>query len=134
MRFGRGRGGMSLTRYSIGIKIFGAFIAMSALIALLGIAGYFVLTSAGRFAVTTFDGPLMAINYARAAQSDFILMQMAELRYEHAPPGQKSAIGNDVSDLAKTFSEDLGVAEQRSLNDDEQRLIREIKPLVTRWR
>src|SRR6202012_5650185 len=110
--------GMLRAKYSIGAKIFGAFIAMGALIALLGAAGYGVLAFAGNMAVTTFDGPLMAINYARAAQSDFIMLQMAELRYEHAAPEQKSAIGNDVSDLAKTFSEDLGVAEQRSLNDD----------------
>ena len=125
---------MSLARYSIGIKIFGAFIAMSALIALLGVAGYAVLASAGRMAVTTFDGPLMAINYARAAQSDFILMQMAELRYEHAAPDKKGSIGGEISDLATTFSEDLAVAEQRSLNEDEKRLIRELKPLVARWR
>jgi len=122
------------SRYSIGIKIFGAFVAMSALIALLGAAGYTVLASAGKMAVTTFDGPLMAINYARAAQSDFILMQMAELRYEHAAPGQQRGIAGEISDLAGTFSDDLGVAEQRSLNDDEKRLIREIRPLVAHWR
>src|SRR5215467_5060505 len=108
---------MSLAKYSIGIKIFGAFIAMSALIALLGAAGYAVLGSAGNMAVTTFDGPLMAINYARAAQSDFILMQMAELRYEHAGPDQRNGIAAEISDLANTFSDDIGVAEQRSLND-----------------
>ena len=88
---------MSLARYSIGIKIFGAFIAMSALIALLGAAGYAVLASAGRMAVTTFDGPLMAINYARAAQSDFILMQMAELRYEHAAPERQNSIAGEIT-------------------------------------
>lgn len=125
---------MSRTRYSIGIKIFGAFIAMSALIALLGLAGYTVLASAGGMVVTTFDGPLMAINYARAAQSDFILMQMAELRYEHADPGQRGAIAEEISGLASTFADDLGVAEQRSLNDDEKRLIHDIRPLVARWR
>jgi signal transduction histidine kinase/HAMP domain-containing protein len=125
---------MSLARYSIGIKIFGAFIAMSALIALLGAAGYGVLATAGKMAVTTFDGPLMAINYARAAQSDFILMQMAELRFEHAPPEQRSSIAGEISALAGTFSDDLSVAEQRSLNDDEKHLIREIRPLVARWR
>jgi len=125
---------MSLARYSIGIKIFGAFIAMSALIALLGAASYAVLASAGKMAVTTFDGPLMAINYARAAQSDFILMQMAELRYERAAPEQQSGIAGEISDLATTFSDDLNVAEQRSLNDDEKHLIREIGPLVTHWR
>jgi len=125
---------MSLAKYSIGIKIFGAFIAMSALIALLGAAGYAVLGSAGKMAVTTFDGPLMAINYARAAQSDFILMQMAELRYEHASAEQKSGIATEISELASTFADDLGVAEQRSLNDDEKHLIREIRPLVAQWR
>ena len=125
---------MSLARYSIGIKIFGAFIAMGTLIALLGMAGYGVLASAGKMAVTTFDGPLMAINYARAAQSDFILLQMAELRYEHAAQGERSAIASEISALAVAFQDDLGVAEQRSLYDDEKRLIREIRPVVAEWR
>ena len=85
---------MSLAKYSIGTKIFGAFIAMSAVIALLGAAGYGVLFFAGKMAVTTFDGPLMAINYARAAQSDFIMLQMAELRFEHADAQEREAIAD----------------------------------------
>ncbi len=125
---------MSLARYSIGIKIFGAFIAMGALIAFLGMAGYAVLASAGKMAVTTFDGPLMAINYARAAQSDFILMEMAELRSEHAGAQERGVIAGEISTLATNFADDLSVAEQRSLNDDEKHLIREIRPLVARWR
>ena len=126
--------GMFLAKYSIGAKIFGAFIAMSALIALLGAAGYGVLTFAGRMAVTTFDGPLMAINYARAAQSDFVMLQMAELRYEHADAKGRESIAQEIGDLASTFTDDLSVAEQRSTTDDERHLIREIKPLVARWR
>ena len=125
---------MSLAKYSIGTKIFGAFIAMSALIALLGAAGYGVLSFAGKMAVTTFDGPLMAINYARAAQSDFIMLQMAELRYEHADAKERETIAQEIGELASTFADDLSVAEQRSMADDEKRLIREIKPLVARWR
>src|ERR1700756_3486472 len=121
---------MSPSGYSIGTRIFGAFIAMSAIIAILGAAGYGVLASAGRMAVTTFDGPLMAINYARAAQSDFILMQTAELRYEHAAAEQQSRIADEIAGLETTFSDDLSVAEQRSLDDDERHLIREIRPLV----
>ena len=61
---------MQLAKYTIGAKIFGAFAAMSAIIGLMGLAGYGVLSAAGTIAVTTFDGPLMAINYARAA-SDY---------------------------------------------------------------
>src|ERR1019366_2689487 len=125
---------MSLAKYSIGTKIFGAFVAMSALIALLGAAGYGVLAFAGKMAVTTFDGPLMAINYARAAQSDFIMLQMAELRFERADAKERDAIAAEIGDLAATFAEDLGVAEQRSMTDDEKHLIREIRPLVAHWR
>ena len=125
---------MSLAKYSIGTKIFGAFIAMSALIALLGAAGYGVLSFAGKMAVTTFDGPLMAINYARAAQSDFVMLQMAELRYERVDAKGRESIAQEIGDLATTFSDDLSVAEQRSMAEDEKRLIREIKPLVARWR
>src|SRR5580698_283651 len=125
---------MSLAKYSIGAKIFGAFIAMSALIALLGAAGYGVLFFAGKMAVTTFDGPLMAINFARAAQSDFIKLQMAELRFERADAKGRETIAQEISELASTFTDDLSVAEQRSMADDENRLIREIKPLVARWR
>ncbi len=125
---------MSLAKYSIGAKIFGAFIAMGALIALLGAAGYGVLSFAGQMTITTFDGPLMAINYARAAQSDFISLQMAELRYEHADPKTRETITAEIVDLASTFADDLEVAEQRSLADDEKALIRQIRPLVADWR
>ncbi len=125
---------MPLAKYSIGAKIFGAFIAMSALIALLGAAGYGVLSFAGQMTITTFDGPLMAINYARAAQSDFISLQMAELRYEHADPRMRLSITTEIADLASTFADDLEVAEQRSFAEDEKALIRQIRPLVANWR
>jgi len=125
---------MSPTGYSIGTRIFGAFIAMSAIIAILGAAGYGVLASAGNMAVTTFDGPLMAINYARAAQNDFTGLQMDELRYEHAAPSERAAVLDDINSRVSTFNDDLGVAEQRSLDDDEKYLIRQIKTLVGTWR
>ena len=51
-----------MAKYSIGAKIFAAFVAMSMLIAAIGLAGYTVLSAAGNIAVVTFDGPLMAIS------------------------------------------------------------------------
>jgi signal transduction histidine kinase/HAMP domain-containing protein len=125
---------MALAKYTIGAKIFGAFAAMSVIIGLTGLAGYGVLSAAGGIAVTTFDGPLMAINYARAAQTDFTEMQLAELRYEHAAPADRAAIASDIADIASTFTADLDVAAQRSLAADEQRMIAQIRPLVQRWR
>ena len=125
---------MSPTGYSIGTKIFGAFVAMGAIIALLGAAGYAVLVSAGDIAVTTFDGPLMAINYARAAQTDFTKLQMDELRFEHAEGSEKTTVAAEIADTVSTFNDDLAVAEQRSFAADEKRLINQIKPLVNQWR
>ena len=91
---------MQLAKYTIGAKIFGAFAAMSAIIGFMGLAGYGVLSAAGNIAVTTFDGPLMAINYARAAQTDFTEMQMAELRFEHAAPAERAAIAAEITELS----------------------------------
>jgi len=125
---------MQLAKYTIGAKIFGAFAAMSAVIGVMGLAGYGVLSAAGTIAVTTFDGPLMAINYARAAQTDFTEMQLAELRFEHAAPADRAAITAQITELADTFSADLDVAAQRSLEADEQKVIAKIKPLFERWR
>ena len=59
---------------TIGARSFAAFVAMSLIIAAMGAAGYGVLWAAGNMAVTTFDGPMMAINYARAAHTDFTEM------------------------------------------------------------
>ena len=103
---------MPLAKHTIGAKIFGAFAVMSVIIGLMGVAGYSVLSAAGDIAVTTFDGPLMAINYARAAQTDFTEMQLQELRYEHAAPKDKKAIAADIADLAATFTADFDVADR----------------------
>src|ERR1700753_3315098 len=106
---------MSARGYSIGARIFGAFIAMSAIIAILGAAGYFILSAAGNMAVTTFDGPLMAINYARAAQTDFTDLQMDELLFEHASADEQQKITDEIDETVVTFNDDLTIAEQRSL-------------------
>ena len=125
---------MSLAKYSIGARIFGAFVLMSAIIGLMGLAGYGVLSAAGDNAVTTFDGPLMAINYARAAHTDFAEMQLAELRFEHAAPKDRADIADEIAEIYATFNDDLDVAAERSPEADEQGVIRQIRPLVKNWR
>jgi len=122
-----------MAKSSIGAKIFAAFVAMSLLIAVIGVAGYGVLSAAGNIAVTTFDGPLMAISYARAAHTDFTELQVLEKRFEQAPPGGRAAIAAQINDMAATFSGDLGVAAQRAGSADELKLIAQIRPLVKSW-
>jgi len=122
-----------MAKSSIGAKIFAAFVAMSLLIAVIGLAGYGVLSAAGNIAVTTFDGPLMAISYARAAHTDFTELQVLEKRFEQAPPARRAAIAAEINDMVATFSADLGVAAQRAGAADELKLIAQIRPLVKSW-
>ena len=123
-----------MARYSIGAKIFAAFVAMSLIIAATGFGGYWVLSAAGNIAVVTFDGPLMAISYSRAAHADFIQMQALEQRVERADPAQRAGLASELDDMASTFAGDLDVASQRASAPDEHRLIGEIGPLVKRWK
>jgi len=123
-----------MAKYSIGAKIFAAFVAMSLIIAATGFAGYWVLSAAGNIAVVTYDGPLMAISYSRSAHSDFIQMQVLEQRIEHADPAQRAALASELDDMASTFSSDLEVVANRASAVDEQKLVSQIGPLVKRWR
>jgi len=123
----------AMAKSSIGAKIFAAFVAMSLLIAVIGLAGYGVLSAAGNIAVTTFDGPLMAISYTRAAHTDFTELQVLEKRFEQAPRSGRAAIASEIEDMAATFSGDLGVAAQRAGSADELKLIAQIRPLVKSW-
>ena len=124
---------MQLAKYTIGARIFAAFAAMSAIIGLVGLSGYGVLSAAGNIAVTTFDGPLMAISYSRAAHTDFTEMQVLEHRFEHAAGAERTAIAAQINDVIETFEGDLDVAAQRTTSPDEHRLIAEIQPLVKQW-
>jgi signal transduction histidine kinase/HAMP domain-containing protein len=107
---------------------------MSLIIAATGFGGYWVLSAAGNIAVVTFDGPLMAISYSRAAHADFIQMQALEQRIEHADPAGRAALTSELDDLVSTFAGDLDVAASRATAPDEHKLIGEIGPLVNRWR
>jgi signal transduction histidine kinase/HAMP domain-containing protein len=133
----RGRGALPGGEFvfgsSIGGRIFGAFVAMSIIIAALGLYGYGVLSRAGDIVVATFDGPLMAINYARAANFDFVQMQKKLLERDAVPAASRAKIDADIDDLASTFSDDLGVAKERSKERDELAVIGQIETLFAKW-
>lgn len=118
---------------SIGVKIFGAFLAMSLVIAGLGAYGYYVLAASGAIVADTYDHPMMAINFARAASVDFLEMQNDTLRAERASPGDRAKLLKRVDELAATLSADLAVAEERSTAPEERRVIDKIKTLVRDW-
>jgi signal transduction histidine kinase len=124
----------SRIRHSIGTKIFVAFFAMSVIIEALGASGYLVLASAGRLVTQTYDGPLMAINYARAASLDFVQMQQNVLERRLAPASARARIDSKIDDLTATFFDDLDVAQERLDAADELGVVHDIRSLVTQWR
>jgi signal transduction histidine kinase/HAMP domain-containing protein len=123
-----------ILRHSIGTKIFAGFFAMSILLAALGGYGYGILTSAGNMVTGTYDGPLMAINYARAASVDFVQMEQQVLQRKLAAPSEHAAIDAKITDLTSTFFDDLDVAQQRLEEKDEHVVVRDIRKLVERWK
>jgi len=121
-------------RHSIGTKIFAGFLAMGVLMGALGFYGLGVLNSAGDMVTGTYDGPLQAINYARAASVDFVQMEQQVLARELAEPAGRPRIDARIDELTETFFEDLDVAQQRLTAQDEHKTVAEIKALVERWR
>jgi signal transduction histidine kinase len=119
--------------HSISALIFGASLAMGLMTALLGGYGIHVLREAGRIVAETYDGPLMEIDFARAASLGFVQMDKEALRLAMAPGGERAEIEARIDALGKTFFEDLAVAEQRSLGTRETAIIGEIRQSVTHW-
>jgi len=118
---------------SIGARIFGALIAMSLIIGMLGTYGFLVLSTASGFVVATYDGPLVAIDYARSASFAFAQMDKERLRRELVAVDQRAAIDNRIEQLTKTFFDDLAVADERSLSSDERAIIEQIRIMVSAW-
>ncbi|HEX3537091.1 MAG TPA: ATP-binding protein [Stellaceae bacterium] len=118
---------------SIGATIFGAFVAMALLIGAVGGYGLYVLDAASGFVVGLYDRPLMAINFDRAASLDFVEMDKELLRRESASQSEQAAIDAKVERLVRTFAEDLAVAAERSMYQDERVVIAQIDALVGRW-
>ena len=120
-------------RHSIGTKIFGAFLAMSLIIAGVGAYGYWMLRASGEIVADTYDHPMMAINFARAASVDFMQMQNGLLR-ARLDPAQRPRIEKDVDSAASALSDDLDVAGERATANDERNVIHKIRALIAAWR
>jgi signal transduction histidine kinase/HAMP domain-containing protein len=125
--------GLVPRRHSIGVNIFGAFIALGLMTVIIGGYGIYVLRAAGSIVDETYDGPLMEINFARAASLDFTRMDNQALRRKIVPEAERAEVDRKTDELSQTFYDDLDVAAQRSLGARETALISEIQEAVTRW-
>jgi signal transduction histidine kinase/HAMP domain-containing protein len=121
------------SKHSIGAKVFCAFLAMGFITASLGAYGLYVLAAAGHLVVDTYDRPLMAINFARSASLTFALMDKDVLGRRRATDAERAAIDADLAQRSPSFFDDLAVAEERSLAEDERVVIHDIRRLMQRW-
>jgi signal transduction histidine kinase/HAMP domain-containing protein len=125
--------GRAALRHSIGTKIFAAFFAMSIIVAGLGVYARNVLQTSRTIVADTYDKPMMAINFARAASVDFLQMQNLALQAQYSAPERRPLLAKKIDLLAETLAEDLDVARDRSPATDERGTIKKISALVEQW-
>ena len=107
---------------------------MSAIAVALG--GYSVLgiRHAGDLVARTFDRSLMSINYARAAGADFAAMRVASSqRLLTTDPAARARLDGQIESLAKTLSEDLSVAADRSQSSRAAKAAAKVQEAADAW-
>ena len=116
---------------SIRIKLLIGFLLCTAVTAALG--GYAVVTisSLGNLTMEVYDKPLMAINYARAAETNFASLDSLLIRFSSGDQGEKLTDG--IKEQTENLSENLEVASERAMNEESEILINDIQNLVTQW-
>ncbi|WP_407167226.1 EAL domain-containing protein [Bradyrhizobium sp. ORS 111] len=125
---------VALTKGSIRTQILIFSLAMSAIAVALG--GYSVLgiRHAGDLVARTFDKSLMSINYARAAGADFAAMRVASSqRLLTTDPAARARLDGQIESLAKTLSEDLSVAADRSQSSRAAKAAAKVQEAADAW-
>ncbi|MDF0516709.1 EAL domain-containing protein [Bradyrhizobium yuanmingense] len=90
-------------------------LAMGAIIVALGGYATLGIRHAADLVAKTYDESLMSINYARAAGADFAAMRVASAqRRMTKEPAIRARLDDDIERLAKSLSEDLTIAAERS--------------------
>jgi signal transduction histidine kinase/CheY-like chemotaxis protein/HPt (histidine-containing phosphotransfer) domain-containing protein len=116
---------------SIKLKLVGALLLAAFAAALLGFSALLTTSSMGDLAVTLYDRPLQAINYARSAQTAFALLELAD-----------RDAGEDVTEAemaalvarAKDLDDDLRVVDQRGISEAIHPLVNETMTMIQVWR
>ncbi|MBV8651707.1 MAG: EAL domain-containing protein, partial [Alphaproteobacteria bacterium] len=102
-----------------------AFLGMSAITGALGVWGTIEIRELGRLGIETYDRPLMAISYARAANTTFEQINNPALDASAGAPGSV--------DAARSFFDDLDVAEARASSAEAATGVRQVRDLARTW-
>lgn len=109
---------------SVKAKLFFSFLAMTVLLAALGGYSLYSITQTGNTVKDTFDRPLMAINFARAAGQNFAQMELAALRGSEV---------ESLPELLEVFEGDVAVAKERSISERATPFFEELDGLTKDW-
>ncbi|HEX7920953.1 MAG TPA: EAL domain-containing protein [Bradyrhizobium sp.] len=125
---------LALTTGSIRTQILIFCLAMSAVAVALG--GYSILgiRHAGDLVAKTFDESLMSINYARAAGADFASMRVASSQRLLTTDSEiRASLDSQIEKLAKTLSEDLTIAADRSQSSRAAQAAAKVQEAADAW-
>jgi signal transduction histidine kinase/HAMP domain-containing protein len=92
-----------------------------------------VLDAAGKIIASTYDRPLMTVNYGRSASQIFTQMDKELFRRQYASPAERDVIDDEIPQLQKNFRDDLAIARERALSDRERNQIDDILMMVAQW-
>lgn len=111
-----------------------ACLAMCIITAVMGTYATLGIRHAGELVAKTFDESLMSINYARAAAADFSAMRAAFARsLATDDPAVRKALNEEIASLAKTLTEDLSIAAERSQSARAAAAARKAQDAATAW-
>jgi len=117
---------------SFRLKLALSFASIILLIILLGWWSGKKLTESTDLISQVYERPLQAINYARAAQSGFLYMELIIARAIISGEIDEDII-EEINDAHETFTEDLSIAEERIVSPDSKQVINDIKADLTKW-
>ncbi len=128
----------SMHRYfflsSVRNSILLSFAVMCVLMGLLGYSAFVMIRKSAELVVETYDRSLMSINYARAAETDFVAMQVAFLRERFAThPARQAEAAAALVRLADTFYEDLAISAERAQSPRAKRAAQLVKEAADGW-
>jgi diguanylate cyclase (GGDEF)-like protein len=107
---------------------------MTAIAAALGGYATLGIRHAGDLVARTYDESLMSINYARAAAADFSAMRVASSRrLTTNNPAVRASLDNEIEELAKTLSEDLTIAAERSQSARAAKAAAKVQEAANAW-
>ncbi|MBV8538676.1 MAG: response regulator [Alphaproteobacteria bacterium] len=118
---------------SIRTKLLGAFLLATLGAAILGTTALFATWSLGQLAIRMFDQPLMTVNFARSAQTDFAAMELADRDATSPDPQVRAEALKALDERLKVLLEDLQVADERGHSSNVMHMAAEIRGYVKDW-